>query len=239
MPHRFAHNWTQLLAAASAVLVMTPAGVMAQDEDALRAAFEGKRVVLRIDMPGTSDGIDIRPDSRQPLDYERYRDKLRRSETAIHAGDGAIVTRVKVKSDLIEFQLGGGGFGTFWDDSSTSVYIPLVEKSDREKRLEDRIRDEHDREKRRELGRELDELRERRERENRRIMAERAAAEERKKSRIIHERRSGGSRFNLRYDEGVPSGIRPEEIVAALADYVDFGGRRRTQGCRQRPRILT
>ena len=45
---------------------------------------------------------------------------------------------------MIEFQLSGGGFGTFSDDSSTSVSIPRVEKSSREKDLEKRIKDEDD-----------------------------------------------------------------------------------------------
>jgi hypothetical protein len=195
----------------------------AQDEKALKSFFEGRRVGVRIDMPGTSDGVDVHPRSREPVDYERYRDELVKYETAIRAGDRVSVTLVKVKKDLIEFQLAGGGFGTFWDDTSTSVSMPLVEKSDREKRLEERLREEDDKDKRKELRRELDELRERRERENRRIIAEREAAEERKIAKVAAERRAGGSRFNIRYDEGVPASIRPQDVMLALARYVDFG----------------
>jgi len=195
----------------------------AQDEKALKSFFEGMHVGLRIDMPGTSDGVDVRPTSDQPLDYGHYRDALVKYQTAIRAGDRVSVTLVKVKKDLIEFQLAGGGFGTFWDDTSTSVNMPLVEKSDREKRLEERLRDEDDRDKKKELRRELDELREHRERENRRITAEREAAEERKIAKVATERRTGGSRFNLRYDEGVPAGIRPQDVMLALSRYVDFG----------------
>ena len=195
----------------------------AQDETALKNFFEGKSVGVRIDMPGTSDGVDIRPESREPLDHGRYRDELEKYETAIRAGDRVKVTLVKVKKDLIEFQLAGGGFGTFWDDTSTSVYIPLVEKSEREKRLEERVRTEEDRDRRNELRRELDELRERREREYRRIVAEREAAEERKIAKVAGERRAGGSRFNIRYDEGVPADIHPRDVMAALARYLDFG----------------
>jgi hypothetical protein len=33
---------------------------------------------------------------------------------------------------------------------------------------------------------------------------------------------AGGSRFNLRYENAVPSGIKPDEVMAALAKYVDF-----------------
>jgi hypothetical protein len=118
--------------------------------------------------------------------------------------------------------LNGGGFGTFSDDTSTSVSVRFVEKSRREKELEKQIEDEQDSRRRRELRRELDDLRDRRERENRRIEAERVRAEEIKKERIAERRLAGGSRFNLRYSDAVPQGIRPEEVMAALADYVAF-----------------
>ena len=150
----------------------------AQDESALKAFFEGKRVTVTIDMPGTSDGIDVQADSARPLDYPRYGDRLKTYGTAIRAGDSAIVTLVKVKKDLIEFQLSGGGFGTFGDDTSTSVSIPLLEKSTREKALEKAVREEDNPRRRRELERDLYELRERREVENRRLEIVRADAEE-------------------------------------------------------------
>jgi hypothetical protein len=133
-----------------------------------------------------------------------------------------VVTVVKLKKDLIEFQLGGGGFGTFGDDTSTSVNIPLLEKSDREKRLEQRIEEEDDRHRRRDLQKELEDVRDRRERENRRIMVERAVAEEQKRARVAAERLRGGSRFNLRYSGRVPPGMSPEDVMTALSDYLDF-----------------
>jgi hypothetical protein len=216
--------WSRAAAGATAALVFALAApAVAQDEEALRSVFEGKRVTLRIDMPGTSDGVNVRPDSRRPVDFGEYRNDLRKYGTAIRAGESVTVTLVKLKGDHIEFQLGGGGFGTFWDDTSTSVYIPLVEKGQREKDLEHRINEEDDRRRRRELERELDDLRGRRESENRRILAARARAEERKRDRIAAERLSGGSRFNLKYEGSVPPGIRPDEIMAALSEFVDFG----------------
>jgi hypothetical protein len=130
---------------------------------------------------------------------------------------------VKVKKDLVEFQLGGGGYGTFGDDTSTSVYIADAPKTEREKQLEKRVADEEDRRLRRKLEAELDELRERRERENRRIAAERERQSDAKAARIAERRLRGGSRFNLRYDGAVPAGIRPDDVMAALAQYVDFG----------------
>ena len=210
-PGRFPVVIAIIGAAAIAATVATPAE--AQDEAALRAFFEGKRIGLKIDMPGTSDGVDVRADSGRPLDYQHYGDRLKSYGAAIRAGESATVTYLKVKKDLIELHLDGGGFGTFGDDSSTSVNMLHVDKSSREKDLEKKIKDEDDSGRRRRMERERDDLRDDRERENRRIDAERAVAEERKKERIAELRLRGGSRFNLRYDSAVPRGIRPDEVM--------------------------
>ncbi|HMD34090.1 MAG TPA: hypothetical protein VKH42_03935 [Vicinamibacterales bacterium] len=214
-------TWTVAPLVVTAIALAAPAA--AQDEGTLRAAFEGRRVTLKIDMPGTSDGVDVRPESRRGIDYADYGGSLKRFGTAIHTGDSVTVTLVKVKKDLIEFQLAGGGFGTFGDDTSTSVYMPLKDKSEREKDLEKLVRDEPDRERRHRYERELGDLRDRRERENRRIEFEKERAEEVKRERVAHSRLHGGSRFNIRYDDRVPSGMRPEDVKAVLLDYVDFG----------------
>ena len=205
------------------LLLVLAAPAAAQNEAALKASFEGRRVTLRIDMPGDADGVDVHADARTAIDFGKYKDHLKRYGTAIRAGDTAVVTLVKVKKDLIEFQLGGGGFGTFGDDTSTSSNLRLPEKTSREKDLEKRIKDEDDRDTRRRLERELDDLRERRERETARVMAERERIEERKRERITEARLRGGSRFNLHYEDRVPAGLRPEDLMAALAEYVDFG----------------
>jgi hypothetical protein len=219
--HAFARTATLGLIAIATLALAAPAA--AQDEAALKAAFEGKRVTVKIDMPGSSDGVDVRPESKSAINYANYGNKLKQYGTAIHLGDSATVTLVKVKKDLIEFHLGGGGFGTFGDDTSTTVYMPLKEKSQREKDLERLIRDETDRDRRHRYERELDELRDRRERENRVIELEKERAEEAKRAKVASERLHGGSRFNIRYDDRVPSGMRPEDVKAVLSDFVDFG----------------
>jgi hypothetical protein len=204
----------------------------AQSEAALKSFFEGKRVTLRMDMPGSSDGVDVRADASRAIDFKGYSNDLKRYGAAIRAGDSVTVTLVKMKKDLIEFQLAGGGFGTFSDDTSTSANIPLVEKTSREKDLEKRVTDEDDRDRRNRLQDELDEVRDRRERENRRIRAERERIEEIKKERIeeikkeriAEQRLRSGSRFNLRYKGALPPGLRPEDVAAALSEYIDFGG---------------
>jgi hypothetical protein len=205
---------------------VTVAPAAAQGETTLRSFFEGQRVTVSIDMPGSSDGVDLQADSGRPLDYQRYGDRLRAYGAAIKADASATVTLVKLKKDVIEFQLDGGGFGTFKDDASTSVSIPRVEKSAREKSLEKEVKAEDNPRRRRDLERQLDELRTRREIENRRIDVLKAEAQERRKERIAEQRLRGGSRFNLRYDEGVPRGITPREVMAALGTYVSFSALR-------------
>jgi hypothetical protein len=193
----------------------------------LKDVFEGRRVTVRLDMPATSDGVNIYVNNRRGLDLNEYRNNLRRYGVAIRDGESAVVTLVKVKSDLIEFQLGGGGYGTFFDDTDTSADIPYIGKSDRERWLERAIRDETDRNRRRQLERELEVLRDRRERENNRIRIERERISEYKEERLAFRRLQAGSRFNIRFRDRVPSDLRPEDIMDALAEYVEFDGRRR------------
>jgi hypothetical protein len=207
------------------LLAITATPAFAQNEALLKDYFEGRRVVVRMDMPGTKDGVNVYPESRRDVNLAEYRTNLRRFGPAIRAGETAMVTLVKVKNDLIEFQLDGGGFGTFFDDTDTSVYIPYVDKSNRERELERRVRDEDNRYRRSELQRELNDLRNRRERENTRIRIERERISEYKRERVAVQRVNGGSRFNIRFNGRVPYDLRPEDIMAALSEYLDFRGR--------------
>jgi hypothetical protein len=207
---------------AVALLAATAAPAFAQNEEALRAFFEGKRVTLKIDMPGTQEGVDVNVDSQRPVDFRQYGERIKAYGAAIHAGESVVVTLVKVKKDAIEFQLAGGGFGTFGDDTSTTVYVHFLDKSAREKELERLIKDEDDSRRRHRLQDELDELRGRRERENRRLEEEKLRAESRKRELVADERLRGGSRFNLKFESIVPAGYRPEHMMASLAEYVDF-----------------
>ncbi len=54
-----------------------------------------------------------------------------------------MVTKVKLKDKAIEVHLGGGGYGTFWDEKATST-ASTGYKSSREKSLEGQIRNEKD-----------------------------------------------------------------------------------------------
>lgn len=204
----------------AAALLLVATSAFAQNEDALRANLEGRRVRVKIDMPGTQEGIDVNVDSRRPIDYPVYGDRLKRYGVAIRKGDTATITRIKVKSDLIEFQLDGGGYGTLLDDTDTSANIPYVQKSRRENELEKLIKDETDSRRRARLKEELDDLRDERDRENRRIDVQRRRIEEEKKARLAERRLEGGSRFNLRFNGSVPRTFDADDVLDALSEYL-------------------
>jgi hypothetical protein len=111
----------QIRTLAFALALAAPDMLAAQDERALRQYFEGRQVVLKLDMPGTENRVDVYPESAQPLDYPDYAGRLKKYGTALRSGESTIVTKVKVKDKLIEFQLAGGGYGTFGDDNNPTV----------------------------------------------------------------------------------------------------------------------
>ena len=94
MPNEFR---LPVMIACVSLLTVCAAPAAAQDESTLRSFFEGKRVTVTIDMPGTSDGVDLQVDSPRPLDYQRYGDRLKAYGPAIRADESATVTLVKVK----------------------------------------------------------------------------------------------------------------------------------------------
>jgi hypothetical protein len=209
---------TLLLCVAVAGVLGSASPVWAQNEAALRTYFEGKRVTLKIDMPATLNGVDLKLGTERPLDFKQHGDRLKSSGIAIKTGQSVLVTQVRLKKDLIEFQLAGGGYG----HDTGSVYIPSVDKSNREKDLERQVKAETDAVKKKALQRDLDDVAAARERENARNRREATRLEEQNKARIAVERLSAGSRFNLRYPKIVPDGVKPTDIMEALAEYVDF-----------------
>ena len=206
-------------------LLLLAAGTAAgQTEDRLRLYFEGKRVVVKLEMPGTSQGVDVFPGSAQPIDFPRHAERLKRYGTAYRAGETALITKLKLKDDHIEFQLGGGGYGTFGDDTNTDVPIVFVPKSEREKNLEQEVDRTTDPARKKTLREELDRLRRSRERENARNRAEAVQAQEIREANIRQRRLEGGSRFNIHYRPTVPAdALYPEAVREALAEYLDFG----------------
>ena len=213
------------IALSAFALSVTASRLPGQSEAALKQHFEGRTVTTKIAMPGTESGVDIYPLADAPLDYARYADRLKDYGTAIRSGESVMITKIKVKSNLIEFQLGGGGYGTSGDETSSNVSVSSAPKTKRERNLEAELKRETDPNKQRDMKEEIDRLRGQREREDRRNRAAVAEAEEQKKQNIRQRRIEGGSRFNIRYRDGVPtSSLTPEAVKQALAEYVSFEG---------------
>lgn len=208
-------------------LILTPIVIVqAQNEAALRRSFEGTSVVVRIDMPGTSSGVNVYPGQDMPVDFPDVAEKLKKYGTALRTGDAVMVTKIKVKDNLIEFQLGGGGYGTFGDDmGNSSGGSREIGETNAEKALKDSLDKSTSSGQRRRMQRDLDEMRSRREQENSRARSDAAQAEEVREANLRGRRVEGGSRFNLRFRAGVaPEALTPEGLRQALSRYVDFGG---------------
>ena len=125
--------------------------------------------------------------------------------------------------------------------ANTTAAAPYYEgKSRREKELEHDLKYETDSYERRRMKDELDDLRRERTSDNAWAanQAAQANAESQREQRRL--RAEDGSRFNIRYDDGFPSGaLTPEGVMKALAKFVDFPGAAsaRTRGGRaRRPR---
>ena len=203
--------------------LLAPITAHGQSEAALKEYFEGRTVKVRIAMPGTESGVDVYPGTAKPLDFPRHADRLKDNGAALKAGDEAMITKIKVKSKLIEFQLDGGGYGTMGDETSSGVSVGSTPRTKREQNLEGELKRETDPVRRREMKEELDDLKKEREREDARNRAALAEAQESKKANIRQRRLEGGSRFNIRYNNGVPAAaLTPEAVEAALAAYVEF-----------------
>lgn len=206
-------------------LVLSISGIaQGSGQSALQGYFVGRQVTLRIDMPGTAKGVDLRQDRDDPMDWKQYSSRLKEFGPAIRSNDRSTITTLVVKKNLIEFQLDGGGFGTFWDDDSTTVTPYHVDKSSYEKQLERDIRDTTDPQRRRDLQRQLDYVRRQRERDQR--YDDRAAqiASQMKTQQVADKRMRGGSRFNLRWNGAIPQDqLTPDAVMKMLEAYIDFG----------------
>jgi hypothetical protein len=177
----------------------------AQDAtSALESYFSGRQVLVKIDMPGTQKGVDLRFNKPSPMDWKEYGSRIKQFGPAIQKGDTARITSFVVKRDIIELQLDGGGFGTFGDDSNTTVTPKTIDKSDYEKELERQIANSTDDDQRRRLQRDLDRERSRRERQNAAYRRDAQIASQMKAQQVSGNRLRGGSRFNLRWSGSIP-----------------------------------
>ncbi len=206
------------------VVALWTLALSGQNSDPLQS-FVGKEVVMKIDMPGTQQGVDLRFDKDNPMNWKEYSNRLKANGVSIRKGDTARVTGVVVKNDRIEFQLDGGGFGTFFDDSSSTVNPQSVDKSNYEKQLERDIANSTDDDQRRRLQRDLDRERARRQRQEDDNRNAAQVASQIKAQKVADQRLQGGSRFNLRWNGNIPPDQKsPEAVMKLLAAYMSFDG---------------
>lgn len=208
-----------------ATSLFVPGMLAAQNEAALRQAFEGKMISVKIAMPGTSRGIDVFPQQQAPVNFPQVADRMKDFGTALKAGDQVMVSKIAVKGNShIEFQLGGGGYGTLGDDAGTQrVFTGFESETAREKVLRDSIKVTSDATRKRQMEQELRNLRSARDRENDRARAEAEQANAVREANVRSRREQGGSRFNIRFRDGIPpEALTPAGIMAALSAYVDF-----------------
>ena len=195
----------------------------AQTEESLRRYFEGKSVVVKLEMPGTEEGIDVWPGTSQPVDFPRVARRLKEYGTSIRRGQEMLITKIRVKKDLIEFQLGGGGYGTFGDETGSHVSTSSADKSIREKNLEKELPGISEPAAKKKAQEELDGLRKDRARADAANRSAVAQAQQMKDANVRQRRSEGGSRFNLRFKPVVPAeALTPDGVMRALAEYVDF-----------------
>ena len=208
---------------AIAWVVLAPTAY-AQTESALRGALEGRSLMTKIDMPATAKGVDIFPRESAPVDWREVANRLKDNGTALKPGQQSMITKIVVKRDHIEVQLGGGGYGTFGDNTGSAVSYSDQGESVRERTLRDSIKTASGDTKKR-MQTELDNARSRRERENARDRAVAAQANEAREANLRVKRAEAGSRFNIWYKGGIAeSELTPDAVMLSLAPYAEFTG---------------
>jgi len=204
------------------LILFSAVSVSAQSEDALRQYFEGREVYLKIDMPATKDGVNIYTNKEVQFDFGQYSSRLREYGTSIYKGDAIMITKIKIKGNHIEFQLGGGGYGVAGDETAY-VSPKTTPKYWQEYELERQLRNETDKDRRRRLQRELWYWQNLRAEQDRRYRLEAEALSEIKRQRIEEKALRSGSRFNIHFDKKLDkSQITPEFVMNALERYVNF-----------------
>ena len=72
--------------------------LFAQSDSALESYFTGKQVLIKIDMPGTQKGINLRYNKPSPMDWKEYGSRMKQFGASIRKGDVARITAFNVKA---------------------------------------------------------------------------------------------------------------------------------------------
>jgi hypothetical protein len=188
-------NASLLVAVFAACVGAGPA--MAQTEADLRNAFEGKSLAPTRDMPGTKEGVEIDLQRKPPVNMDDWTKDVRKYGVAVAAGRPALVTLIKVKGKVIEFQFEGGGASP-----NTCWSLPdVATKSTREAELDAKTQKTSGEQA------ELDKLAKERADKDAKSKKDNDAVVQACKERAATERKSGGSRFNIHYAANPPRPI--------------------------------
>jgi hypothetical protein len=115
-----------------ALLLLTAACVQAQTEAALKMYFEGRKAELKIDMPGSVEGVELYPKAQPVFNPKRYKSKLLQLGSSMRRGDSFTFTEVRVTEKNIEFQLRGADYGIVQDGARptpSTIAIPRERQS--------------------------------------------------------------------------------------------------------------
>lgn len=116
-------------------LVLASTGAFAQSGEALRTALVGRSVVVKLAMPSTFRGIDIRMANAARIDSADVSSRREKYGTSLTAGQLVSITDVVVRKDHIEVHLNGGGDGRFTNRSSLpDGPLPTAQGGDRGER---------------------------------------------------------------------------------------------------------
>lgn len=87
-------------------------------QDQVEGLLLNKRLIAKATFPASAKGIDLSLDGE--WDHKHTSQLIKSSGGGIDIDDPAMVTQVKLKDNLLEIQLNGGGFGTFGDFMKTN-----------------------------------------------------------------------------------------------------------------------
>jgi Caspase domain len=196
--------------------LLVTAPLYAQSEAHLQQAFAGLTVTPKLDMPGASAGVNIRPENNPPTDAGERARHLSNYEIGAKAGTPIKLTKIKVKDDMIEIHLGAGGLSTWSGQPQPPSPTP---KSEQEFALEVSYGAEPDRTKKAEIRRQIESM------QRQRVAQDQRAREryDRAMEAFRQGQRDSGSRFNLRFKKKLPpDALTPDGFRNYLAPYLDF-----------------
>jgi hypothetical protein len=98
----------------------------AQTESELKKLFEGKSVTFRIDMPATSDGVNIYPEKAHSINYTEHHKRLKTHGATLLRGESARVTELRIGDGQIDVDFASTGFRIHFDRMETWMLTPAT-----------------------------------------------------------------------------------------------------------------